>query len=57
MDGMMRALPKEKIQWKEDIFFAMKFPSQKLSKNYTEVTSTTGMLHILAHILHHFWKL
>jgi len=57
MDGVMRALPKKKTPWKEDIFFAVKFAEQKLSKYYTEVTPTTGMLCILAHILDPFWKL
>jgi len=32
MDGVMRALAKKKTQWKEDLFFAMKFAQQKLSK-------------------------
>jgi len=57
MDGMMRALGKEKTPWKEDLFFAVKLPRQKLSKYYTEVTPTTGMLLISAHILHPFRKL
>jgi len=57
MDGMMRALPKKKTQWKEDIFFAIKCAWQKLSKYYTEVTLETGLLHILAHIMDPFLKL
>jgi len=57
MDGVMRALAKNKTQWKEDLFFAVKCVWQKLSKYYTEVTPTTGMLHISAHILDPFWKL
>jgi len=32
MDGVMRALAKKKTPWKEDLFFAVKFPRQKLSK-------------------------
>jgi len=57
MDGVMRALAKKKTPWKEDLFFAVKFPQQKLSKNYTEVTPTTGMHLISAHILDPFRKL
>jgi len=57
MDGMMRALNKKKTQWKEDLFFAVKCAQQKLSKYYTEVTPTTGMLLITAHILDPFRKL
>jgi hypothetical protein len=57
MDGVMRALAKKKTQWKEDLFFAVKCARQKLSKYYTEVTPTTGMLLITAHILDPFWKL
>jgi len=51
MDGVMRGLAKKKTQWKEDLFVAMKFTWQKLSKNYMEVTPTTCMLRISAHIL------
>jgi len=57
MDGVMRALAKKKTQWKEDLFFAVKCTQQKLSKYYTEVTPTTGMLLITAHILDPFRKL
>jgi hypothetical protein len=32
LDGMMRALVKKMTQWKEDLFFAVKFGQQKLSK-------------------------
>jgi len=31
MDGVMRALAKNKTQWKEDLFFAVKLARQKLS--------------------------
>jgi len=41
----------------EDLFFAVKCARQKLSKYYTEVTPTTGMLLITAHILDPFRKL
>jgi len=51
MDSMLRALAKKKTPWKEDLFFAVKLARQKLSKCYTEVTPTTGMLLISAHIL------
>jgi hypothetical protein len=32
MDGVMGALAKKMTQWKEDLFFAVKFAQQKLSK-------------------------
>jgi len=57
MDGVMRALAKKKTTWKEHVFFAVKFAWQKLSKYYTEVTPTTSMLLISAHILDPFQKL
>jgi len=57
MDGVMRALAKKKTQWKENLFFAVKLARQKLSKYYAEVTPTTGMLLISAHILDPFRKL
>jgi len=53
----MRALAKKNPQWKENIFFAIKFAQQKLSKQYDEVTSTTGMLLISGKNLDPFWKL
>jgi hypothetical protein len=30
LDGVMQALVKKKTQWKEDLFFALKFAGQKL---------------------------
>jgi hypothetical protein len=57
MDGVMVALAKKKTQWKEDLFFAVKLARQRLSKYYAEVTPTTGMLLISAHILDPFPKL
>jgi len=57
IDGVMRALAKKMTPWKEDLFFAVKFAGEKLSKYYTEVTPTTGMLLMSAHILDHFGKL
>jgi hypothetical protein len=57
MDGVMRALAKKKTPWKQDMIFAVKLACQKLSKYYAEVTPTTGMLLISAHILDTFMKL
>jgi len=57
MDGMMRALAKKKTQWQEDLFFAVKWAQQKLSKYYTAVTPTTGMHLVTAHIFDPFRKL
>jgi hypothetical protein len=53
----MRALVKKKTQWKEDLFFTLKFACQKVSKYYSEVIPELGMLLIAAHILDPFWKL
>jgi len=47
----------EETQWKDDLFFTVKLARQKLSKYYAEVTPTTGMLLISAHILDPFRKL
>jgi len=52
----MRALAKKKTQWKEELFFPVKLAQQKISKYYAEVTPTTGMLLISAHILDPFRK-
>jgi len=57
MDGVMRALAKKRTPSKEDLFFAVKLARQMLSKYYAEVTPTTGMLLIPAHILDSFRKL
>jgi hypothetical protein len=57
MDPVMLALAKEKTQWKEDLFFAVKLARQMLSKYYAEVTPTTGMLLSSADILHPLRKL
>jgi len=57
MDGMMRALATKKTPWKEELFFAVGCAGTKVSKNCSKVTTTTGMLLILAHILHSFRKL
>jgi hypothetical protein len=47
----MRASLKKRIQWTKDLFFAVTFARHKLSKYYTEVTPTIGMLLISALIL------
>jgi len=57
MHGAMWALAKKNTPWKEDLFFAVKLARQKLFKYHAEVTPTTGMLLISAHILHSFQKL
>jgi len=46
-----------KSQWNEDLYFAVKFAQQKLSKYYGEVTPMLCMLLISAHIPHSFRKL
>jgi len=57
INSVMRASTKMETQWKEDLYFAMKFACQKVSKHYVEVTPTTGMLLIAAHIVESLWKL
>jgi hypothetical protein len=56
MDRVMRALPRKKTKWNEDLHFTMKVACQKLSKYYAEVTPTTSLLFISAHILDTFRK-
>jgi len=56
-DGVMRAVAKKMTQWKEDLFIVVKLARHKLSKYFTEVTPSTGMIVITAHILDPFWKL
>jgi len=51
MDGVMRTLAKNMTQWKDDLYFAIRFAQQKLSKDYAELTPMTGRIRILAHIL------
>jgi len=53
----MRGLSKKNTPWKEDLFFAVKIARWKLSKYYAELTPTTGMLILPAHILDPFRKL
>jgi len=57
IDCVMWALAKQKTQWKEDIYFAVKFARQKLSTYYVQVTPATGMPLISPHILVPFRKL
>jgi len=57
MDGVMRALAKRKTDLKEELFFAVKLALQNLFNYYIEVTPSTGMLLISAHILDPFRKL
>jgi hypothetical protein len=57
MDAMMLALAKKKTQWKKGLFLAMKLDWRKLSKYYAEVTPTTCMLLLSAHMLNWFHEL
>jgi len=57
MDSIMRALAKKKTKWKEDLFFTVKFASQKLSNYHAEVTRMTRMILISVHIMYAFCKL
>jgi len=57
MDGVMWALAKKPTPSKEDMVFAVKLARQKLPKYYAEVTPTTGMPLISAHVLIPFRKL
>jgi len=58
VDGVMWALAKKKTQWREDLYFAVKFAQQKLSIHHPEVTAKTGLLPISAHIIDPFqnWR-
>jgi len=57
MDGVMRALPMKKTQWKDDLYFTVMVARLKLSKYYVEVTPMMGMLRISALMLDPFWML
>jgi len=57
MDGVMWALAMKKTQWKEDLHFAVRCARQALSKYYTHVTRTTGLLLIPSDIIDLFRKL
>jgi len=54
MDGVMRALDTKKTEWKEDLYFPVKVARQKLSTYHAEVTPTTSLLLMSAHILDPF---
>jgi len=51
MDGIMRAVAKQKTPWKEDLYSTVKLAWQKLSNYYAEVTPTTSKLLISPRIL------
>jgi len=57
MDGVMQASARKKAQRKEDIYFAVNFVQRKPSKYHAEVTPTSGMRLIPAHIFDPFRKL
>jgi len=57
MNDIMCALVENTAQRKEDLYFAVTFAWQKLSKNNAEVTPTMGMRLNSVHFLHPFWKL
>ena len=54
-DSVMKGFATENIQWKEDLYFTVKFAQQTLSTYYSEVTPTTDMLLISGYILDPFW--
>lgn len=56
INGVIQALPKKKTQWMDDLFSSVKFVCQKLSEQYTDLTSMQAMLLILPYILHSFRK-
>jgi len=57
LDGVLWASANMMTQWKEELFFAVKFAPQKLSNYFVELTCLTGMVYISAHILNSFRKL
>jgi hypothetical protein len=57
MDGIMPGFATKKTEWKEVLYFGMKFMWQMSSKYRTEVTSTPGMLLMSVHILDPFLRL
>ena len=57
LDGIMQGLAKKKTQWNKGLYFVVRYAQPKLSIYYTEVTQTTSMLFIFAHILHTFQML
>ena len=57
MDSGLPALIIHRTHWKKDLYFAIMFARQKLSKYHVAVTLTMGMFLGLAHIIDRFWKL
>jgi len=57
IDGFMLSDAKKMTQWKHYLNIAVIFAQQKLSKYYSEVTPTTCLLRISAHIIHLFRKM
>jgi hypothetical protein len=56
MDGMIRALAKKRTL-EGRLVLCCEYVRQKMTKYYTEVTPTTGMLLVSGHILNPSWKL
>lgn len=50
LDGLMLTSAQLMSQWNEDLYFAVRFAKQKLSKYYVEVTPMMCMLRISGHI-------
>jgi len=50
MDGVMPTLAKKNTQCQEDLYITVELAGQKLSKYYSEVTPTMGLLLNSAHI-------
>jgi len=57
LHDILQTLAKKTTQWKEDLYFTVKFAPQKQSKNCAEVTLTKSMILISAQILDPFLKL
>jgi len=53
----MWTLTKQITKWKEDLYFAVTFVRQKLSKHYAEITPMARVLLTSADSLDSFWKL
>jgi len=56
MDDIMRGFAEKATEWKEDLYFTVKCARPKLAKYYAELTPTTSMHFISAHILNPFLK-
>jgi hypothetical protein len=57
MDGVMRGLAKKKIQWRENLYFAVKVARQNPPKYSLKITPTTGLVLILGQLLDSLPKL